>query len=512
MSNSLENKRVAKNSILLYGRMLLMLVISLYTSRVILEALGFNDYGIYNVVGGIVTMFTFINSAMGNASSRFITFAIGKGEKDNIIDVFNSSLLVHVTISILIIILSETIGLWLLYNKLVIPPDRFTAACWVYQLSVISCVANIMCVPFNATIIAHEKMGAFAYISLIDAVLKLIIAYSITIVSGDRLVVYAILLFGVQLTNILIYQIYCIRNFDIIKLRKLTDYRIMHEMSKFAGWSLIGNLAYIGYTQGLNILLNIFFGPVVNAARGIAVQVQNAVRGFVTNFQMAINPQITKSYAKNNYGRLHELIFASSKFSFFLLLCFVLPISIESNNILHLWLGNVPQYSAQFLVLTLSVLLIDCLANPLGIANNATGNIRNYQLVEGGMLLLIVPIAYIGLKLGGNPDTVFVVQLLVMIIVQTLRIFLVCHKIRMSRKLYMKNVILRVFTVGGASIVIPMLIYNMVTIEDAIVSILIITVFSWISIFTFTYILGLNSNEREFINSKTKIILKRIIR
>lgn len=465
-----------------------------------IAALGFDDYGIYNVVGGVVTMFAFINAAMGNATNRFITYALGKGDKDHTINVVNTSLLVHILISILIVILAETVGLWFLYHKMVIPASKFTAALWVYQFSVIACVATIMCGPFYAIIVAHERMGAFAFISILDVIFKLGIAYAITLASSQRLILYAALYLVVNLLDILIYQIYCIRNFDDVKFRKPKDLTLLKEMTGFASWSLIGNLAYILSTQGVNVLLNVFFGPVVNAARGIAVQVQSAIKGFVTNFQLAINPQITKSYAAGEIERLNDLIVAGSKFSFFLLLCITLPISLEIKPILALWLVNVPDYTAQFAVLTLCVSLVDTLANPLGIANNATGSIRNYQLVEGGTLLLILPIAYIVLKLGGNPVSVFLTQLIITIIVQILRIFLVCHKINMRKADYFSKIILRVTIVTVCSVVPSVILAHFL--NGLTLSIIYVPIISAILVVSFSFLLGLSKSEKEVLLNK----------
>jgi len=421
--------------------MILLLVVSLYTSRVVLSALGFNDYGIYNVVGGIVSMFVFINTAMGNATSRFITFALGKGDKENVTTVFNAAILVHMLIALLIILLSETVGLWFLYNKMVIPVERMNAAFWVYQFSVISCVATIVHVPFNATIIAKERMGAFAYLSLLDASLKLGIAFLITWIQFDRLIFYAILILIVHLLDVGIYFIYCSRSFEEVRLKKVKDFSIIKEMTGFAGWSLIGNLAFICMTQGQNILLNIFFGPVVNAARGIAVNVQSAIKGFVTNFQMAVNPQITKSYAIEDFDRLHMLIISGSKFSFFLMFCIGLPIALNCNVILHIWLDRVPEYSEQFTILTLAIILFDTLSNPIGIANNATGNIKKYQIFEGGTLLLIVPIAFVVLECGGKPISTFWIQLIFVFLAQVIRVIIVCPKIKMSIRYYVYKLV-----------------------------------------------------------------------
>ena len=504
--NVKDNKRVAKNMIILYVRMILLLAVSLYTSRVVLASLGVEDFGIYNVVGGIVAMFSFINMALANSSSRYITYSLGKADLNDSKLVFSSVYYAHVLIAAIIVILSETIGLWFLTNKLVIPEARMEAALWVYQFSVVSCVASILYTPYNATIIAHEKMSAFAYISIIDAALKLLIAYIISITSADRLIVYALFYLGVNILNIYIYKSYCKKNFDEVKRVRVKNLAKLKEILGFAAWSMVGNLAFVGYTQGINILLNLFFGPVVNASRGIAIQLQGAVIGFVTNFQTAVNPQITKSYAIGDYARMHQLIYASSKFSFFLLLIIVLPISIEAKTVLKIWLGNVPEYAVQFTILTLLTKLIDTLSNPIGIANNATGNIKKYQICEGGTLLLIVPVSYLFLKCGSSPVSVFWVQLLVMYLVQILRLYLVCDRIKMSKKEYFFKVLLKILPVLVLSPILPILLHYYLV--PSILTTIVVMSVSVISVIVCIYTLGLQRDERQFIHDKISKILK----
>lgn len=507
--NTSSNKRIAKNTLLLYARMLLLLVVSLYTSRVVLATLGIEDYGLYNVVGGIVSMFTFISMAMGNSTQRYITFALGKGDSKELKEVVSASCVIHWVLAILILIFSETIGLWFLYNKMVIPEDRMVAAEWVYQFSIVACMVTIISVPYNAMIIAHEKMSAFAFISILDAVLKLLIVYMIQITGHDKLIIYAALILGVNFLDRIIYQVYCFKHFEEARKIKLTT-KIpqLKDMSSYAGWSMVGNLAYIGFTQGLNILLNIFFGPIVNAARAIAVQVQGAVKGFVTNFQTAVNPQIIKSYAQGEFARLHTLIYLGSKFSFFLLYCMVLPIAIEAEILLGLWLKEVPEGAVTFTILTLLILLVDTLSNPIDKANQATGKIRIYQIVEGGSLLLILPIAYIVLKLGGKPYSVFVVQMIVMYCVQILRLFVVCHKINMSKREYVKRVLLRVILVAIVSAVIPLILYYYL--PNTIVSFFVVVIISVASVLVTSYVLGLTQNERIVVTTKVKEIIGHI--
>ena len=374
-----ENKRIAKNTMYLYLRMIFLLVVGLYTSRVTLAALGVSDYGIYNVVGGIVSMFVFINYAMINSTQRYITYELGRGDIKRLSVIFSTSINIHAIISLIIFILSESIGLWFFYNKMTIPPDRINAAFWVFQFSIIACFVNIMSVPYNALIIAHEKMSAFAYISLLDAVMKLGIVCMLITYGGDRLILYGVLVLLVTIIDCVIYGQYCIRKFPESKYHYVVDKPLMAEMTKFASWNLLGNFSYVCYTQGLNLLLNVFFNPVVNAARGIAVQVQTVVSNFSYNVENAIKPQITKSYAQQDMQRMHTLIFVSAKVAFYVLLLISLPIILEAHQLLNLWLVEVPEHTANFVRLTILTLLSESLTNPLLTAAQATGDMKKYQ-------------------------------------------------------------------------------------------------------------------------------------
>ena len=312
MNNTANNKRIAKNTLLLYFRMLFIMAINLYTSRIVLKILGIEDFGIYNAVGGIVAMFGFLTSAMSISTQRYITYELGKNNLKQLNKIFNTSITIHAVISVIILILAETIGLWFLYNKMTIPIERLNAALWTYQASIASAIILIMSIPYNATIIAHEKMSAFAYISVLEVVLKLAIVYLLLISNFDKLKLYSTLILIVQLIIRIIYGQYCKKHFLETKIHFIKDKSLFKEMLSFAGWNLWGNCAGIASTQGVNILLNIFFGPHINAARGIAVQVQGAVNQFASNFQTAINPQITKSYAQGDYNYMHNLIFSST--------------------------------------------------------------------------------------------------------------------------------------------------------------------------------------------------------
>lgn len=503
-----SNKRIAKNTLILYLRMFLTMAISLYTSRVVLSTLGIEDYGTYNVVGGIVVMFTFINGAMSTATMRYITFELGRGNIERLKTVFRTSIQVFVILAFIIVLLSETIGLWFLYHKLTIAPDRMTAALWVFQISIIDCVLRMIVIPFNAEVISHEKMSTFAYLSILDVTLKLIIVYLLQVIPFDKLIIYALLMFSVSIIHISIYLIYCFKHFPEINFQFSLDKPLLKEMTSFAGWGLFGNLAGVLYNQGLNMLLNMFFGPVVNAARGVALQVQGTVQSFIVNFQMALNPQITKSYAKGNLDRMHSLIFTSSKFSFFLLFILALPITIEANQILGVWLKEVPNHSVSFIRLLFSIALIETLANPLVISNQATGKVKKYQIVVGGIQLLIVPIAYIVLKFGGNPESVYLVQFVIMLCAQIARIFMIKPLIQLPLKKYFNEVIVRVLIVAITAPIIPLFIYFNTHVLST-TNFFIVCLFSVISVFISIYLIGITQNERQMILSYLQKRIKR---
>lgn len=502
---STSNKRIAQNTIILYIRMLCTMTIGLYTSRVILNTLGVTDYGIYNVVGGIITMFGFINSSMASASSRFITFELGTGNKENLKKIFSLSLSIHFIIAILIVLLGETIGLWFIYEKVQIPIERFSSAIVVYHLSVAASFLSIMSVPYNATIIAHEKMSAFAYITILDVILKLLIAYLLIIFPYDKLIIYAILILIVQIINQTIYFFYTWKNFPEAKTLFTWDKNLCKDMASFAGWSLFGNLAATLFGQGLNILLNLFFGPVVNAARGIAVQVQSIIVRFIGSFQTALNPQITKNYAANELEAMHKLIFTSSKFSFFLMMFLSLPVLINTNYILTLWLKVVPEHTVIFVRIMLLISILETLSNPLIVSAQATGKIRVYQQVVGGILLSILPISYIALKMGAPAYSVFIIHLICSLIAQIARLYMIRPMIQLRLKEYFHKVIIRISVVFISSTFISYIFSTLYPnvcllkfIIDSIASILI----SGIIIF----IVGLNTKERLFFTSKLNTI------
>ena len=382
-----NKKRVAKNTLFLYFRMILIMVVSLYTSRVILAQLGIRDYGINNVVGGVVSMFAFLNSSMATATQRFLTYALGKGDRDRLRKTFAASMNIHIFIALVIVLLAETIGLWFVNAKLVIPQDRMFAANVVYQFSILSFCVNIIQVPYDAVLIAHEKMSIYAYISILETILKLVIVYMLSISPFDKLITYSILFFAVTLFIRFTYQIYCKKHYAESKFMLFWDKDLYRQMSGFAGWNLFGSLAWLCRNQGLNIILNLFFGPVVNAARGVANQVSGAVMNFISNFQTALNPQITKEYAVGQIKEMEKLAYLGIKFSYIILFILAFPLMLNIQFVLGIWLVKVPEWTSIFVILTLVDSLVGNLFGvPLMTSLSATGNIRNYQIVVSSII------------------------------------------------------------------------------------------------------------------------------
>lgn len=452
MNKDSNNRRIAKNTILLYCRMLFLMCISLYTSRVILNALGFSDYGIYNVVGGIVAMFTMVSGSLKAAISRFITFELGAGDINKLKRVFSCSITIQIVLSVILIVLAETVGLWFLNAKMVIPAERMTAANWVYQFSIITFVINLISIPYNSAIIAHEEMGAFAYISILEATFNLIIAWTISIAPFDRLIYYAFLLVLVALLLRVIYIWYCKRNFEECTYSFVYDKSILKDMFGFSGWNLIGATSAVCRDHGGNIILNLFFGPEVNAARGIGLHVSNAIQGFVTNFQMALNPQIIKNYATQELDYMNSIVLKGAKFSYYILFIIALPVFISTGYILELWLGEYPDHTILFLQLIIVFTLIESLSGPLITVMYATGDVKNYQIVVGGFQLLNLPISYFLLEIGLVPEIVIVVAILLSCVCLLSRLFML-RRIVSSRR-FLKEVVLNTFVVTLLSVVI----------------------------------------------------------
>lgn len=509
--NSANNKRIAKNTLMLYLRMLLSMCVSLYTSRVILGALGVENYGIYNVVGGIVSMFTIISGSLSAAISRFITFELGKGDIEKLKRVFSTSVIIQFVLALIIVLLVETIGVWFLENKMVIPADRLYAARWVLQFSLFSLVLGLISLPYNATIIAHEHMSAFAYISMIEIFFRLGIAYVISIATMDRLILYAMLLCSVSTILRVIYGVYCKRHFEEATFKFTFDKELFRTMFGFAGWNFIGASSALLRDQGGNIILNILAGgPAVNAARGIAGQVNAAISQFSGNFMMAVNPQITKSYASGDHKYMMTLIFQGARLSFYMLLVLSLPVIISTSYILALWLNTVPDYTVSFVRLTLIFGMCDAISYPLITAMLATGNIRNYQIIVGGLQMMNLPISYLMLKLGFFPPVVFVVAIAISMCCLAARLYLLRGMIGLSARAFLSKVFFNVVIVSIISTVIPYLVR--VNTADSFISFILVSAICVVSTIATIYFVGCNKEERIFVNQKINQALNKILK
>lgn len=496
MTNSESNKRIAKNTGMLYIRMLLIMAVSLYTSRIVLNALGVEDFGIYNVVGGFVTMVGFLNSSMSSATQRFLSFEIGRKDFTQLAKVFNMSVNIHVIIALLILIIAETIGLWFVNTQLSIPAERIEAAQWVYQFSILSFCVSVVSVPFNAIIIAHERMNVFAWVSIIEVSLKLLIVFILQWFGFDKLKLYAILILVVSLIIGFIYGLYSNRNFLESKLQFLWDSLLFKKLMSFSGWNLLGDMAYTFYGQGLNILLNIFFGPTVNAARGITYQVVGAVNSFVRNFQMAMNPQIIKSFSSNDTTYMQQLIFRGAKYSFFLLFIITLPIFLETETILKLWLKTVPEHTIIFTKLVIIIILIESVSGPLTTAAQATGKIEFYNIVVGGLMLFILPISYLFLKLGFPPDVVFYIGIIFSIIALFARLMIIQNLVQIKIKVFLINVVIKTIIVSFVAIIFPLTINLLMKVS--FYRFFLVSFTSIISTIGTIYLIGLNKNEKDY--------------
>lgn len=421
---SANSTRVARNTVLLYFRMILLMLIGLFTARIVLKALGSDDYGVYGVVGGIVTMFTVVTASLSQAISRYITYELGKGDPSKLRRIFATSVVVQLIFCAVILVLTETLGLWWLNCRMDIPAGRLGAANWVLQCSMGVLMVNLLSVPFNATIIAHEKMGAFAYISILEAVLKLSVALMLSICGSDKLILYAILMLAVAAIVRFAYGAYCHRHFNESRGGLVFDRKLVREMTSFAGWNCLGSGAYVINTQGVNQMVNVFFGVGANAARLVTSQVENIVKQFVSNFLTALNPQITKSYAAGDNAYCHELVCKGSKFSFLVMLFFTLPLMYEAPVLLDIWLdGNTPEQSSTFVRLMLLGLMADMVCNPLLTLIQATGNVKRYYIATSLTAILVFVVSWVAFAMGAGAEFPYVAFAAVYLIVDLEKMF-----------------------------------------------------------------------------------------
>lgn len=491
---------------MLYVRMLLMMGITLYTSRVVLQVLGIEDFGIYNVVAGIVVLFAFLNNAMISSTQRFLNYELGRKDDKSAAKVFSASLTIHGIICLILILLAETIGLYFLTHYIQIPQERTGTAFLVYQMAVFTTCVNIMRTPYNAAIIAYERMSFFAYISIAEVVLKLLVVYVLLLlVCIDTLQLYSILIAVVSLITAYTYYLFCKKNFSICSYHRTTDRNLYSSLVSFSGWSLFGSIATVGASHGLNVLLNMFFGVVVNAAMGIATQVNAAIYSFVANFQTAFNPQIVKSYAAGEYKAFVRLVMNSSRYSFFLLFILSLPILIWCGDLLSLWLHTVPCHAISFCRLAILYSLLDAIQAPLWISVQATGRIRNYQIIMSILFIAIIPLSYIALRLGAPPESVLAVKVSMNCVIFIVRIEFLHKLYSFPLFRYLKDVVLRCLGIVCLSFPLPIWLQtqskNIVQISGSLLA----TVATTLAII---YAFGLHDSERHFLLSKIKNKLK----
>lgn len=501
MNVSENNRRIAKNTLVLYARMGVTMLVSLFTSRVVLDALGIEDYGIYNVVGGFVALFSIISGALSVSISRFFTFELGRGNVERLQRIFSSAIIIQIVLGAVLFLLASTLGVWFVENKLVIPPDRLDAAKLLLPLSAGTFFIGLLSVPYNAAIVAHERMKAFAYVGVLEALLRLLVAYALVVSPFDKLLTYGALSVATALLIRFIYAAYCRRNFPECRFSFRVDRELLGGMFSFAGWAFLGNGSFVLKTQGVNVVINLFCGPAVNAAFGVAAQVTGAVTSFVSNFMQAVNPQITKNFSSGNLAAMHALVFRSSRFSFFLMLFLCLPVMKSADGILALWLVDVPAHTAAFVRLSFVFCLIDCLVMPVMFGLLAEGNIRNYEIFLVVVNTLNLPLAYFALRAGFPPESVFVVAIVIGVVIMAGRIWLARRAFALSSRKFVRDVLLKAAAVSalagtfayfleipcGGNAVAEFLVHSALIAAVAGTAILLV---------------GLNSKERAFLKAK----------
>lgn len=491
-----NTKRIAKNTVFLYFRMLVIMGVNLYTVRVVLDVLGAEDYGIYHVIGGVVTMFSFLNSTLASSSQRFFSYELGRGDFRRLRELFSLNITMLLSFIVVLLIIAETAGLWFINTQLTIPSVKMEAANWVYQFAIFSFIASILTVPYHALIIAHEKMNAFAYISIAEAVVKLLIVFLLMLIPFDRLELYSVLLFFSSAIVTFSYYCYCRKNFSESRFRFFWNRERAVEFFSYSGWHFIGSVSVVVQNQGINILLNMFFNPVVNAARAIAYQVNAAINALATNFFVAVKPQIYKSYSTGDVSGMNTLVYQSSKFCYYLILFLAIPIYLEVPYILHLWLKDVPDFTVIFIRLIIINALIDSLSNPMIAAALATNKIKRFELITGGLITLSLPVSYLFLKLGFNPDVTVMICIIIAFILVWVRAYLLKGLVQLSLVTYFLKVILPVVKVTMFSCIVPYFVH--LYLEENLWRLLSVGIISFFSVFLSAYFI-LPSDHKKLI-------------
>lgn len=497
MAISSNNKRIARNTIMLYIRMILLMVVSILTAGVALRVLGEVDYGINNVVGGIIVAFGWISNMVSSAMGRYFAVEMGRGDDKKLNQYFCLSILCYALIVIIVLVLAETVGLWFLNNKMTIPAERMYAAHWVYQMSIVAFVFKLMSAPYTAIIVNREHMGVYAWISILEVVFRLLYLYLLIVVSMDKLVFCAICSGVTSFLIAAIYVVYARVKFEECKYRYFWNGGMFKEMVAYSGWALFGAFSGVARNQGINILLNMFFNPVVNAARGIAYNINSALDQFVTNFSMAARPQIIKQYGASEKARMMNLVFRTSLLCYYLMWFLSLPVLIETPFILKVWLKIVPENTVLFTRLVLITSLIETISFPIMAAVSATGKIKWFQLITGGLLIMNLPIAYVFLKMGFPPESTMYIAIIIAIMSQISRIVFMRNLHQMSIVQYLRNVMLRIVLVSVISFAFPYIIWRLMPVGWS--RLFILTGTSTIAIALTSFFIGIEVRDRKII-------------
>lgn len=477
------------------------MLISLYTTRALLSILGIDDYGLYNVVCGFVTLFGFLNTSMANATQRFYNFDLGKNSGENISSVYTHALIIHFLIAIVVLCLIETIGLWYLKNKMVIPYERYDVAFAIFQFAIVDLFVSILTVPYSAAVMAYEKMNFYAVVSIFDSVLKLIIVLLLPFGEYDNLFLYGILSASISIFNLLIYYIYCKRTFKTITLKNSFDKSLFFSLVSFSGWNLLGSAAHLGKSQGVNLLLNAFWGTVANAANGVASLINGAVSSLTSSFVTAIRPQMIKCYASGDMSYLMKMLYSTSKMTFFLVLILSIPIVVEMKPILDIWLGTekYPEFTVEYCQLTALMVLFNSFANPISIIVHASGKMRNFQIVCSLVVFSIVPLSYVAAKMGCDSIFIFVLEIIVVIVTQLTRLFMIKTIIEFSIIRYFHEVFYYTMIVCIVSFSLSFLLKQVI--PPSIVGIFCIIVLSIFTTAVVIYFAGLSHSEKKLLLS-----------
>ena len=506
-SAEVKNRRIARNTVFLYLRTFFTMLVSLYTSRIILQALGVDNYGVYNVVGGLVGMFTIATGPISSAISRFLTFGLGKGDTTHLRRVFSTSINLQGLMGLVIVLLGETVGLWFLNREMRIPAESLVAANWVLQFTIASIVLDLLNLPYSAAMLAHEKMDVFAYMSILAVILKLGLVLLLLVVDMNKLIFFGA---GCLVTSVVmraIYMVYCSRNFAECRYEFCWDRSLIKDMTGFALWTFLGNTAYMFNTQGVSMLMNVFFGVVLNTAKGLAMQVESSVMSFVNSFTTAFSPQITKSYAEGNKEYMFSVMCRGSKFSIFLFFLFMIPLEFEAPTVLRLWLGEEPEYSAQFLRLSMLCTATMMLGGPFLQGINATGNIRNYQIAVTLAGWLVFPLTWIAYRVGAAPSAFYWIYFVVYNILVWVRMWFVRRLLDFRIRRFLYEVFIPVVMCGILASLPPFAVSRLM--PESVLRLFVLTGVSVVSTGIIVLYLGMNTREREFALSKIKKTLIR---